>query len=208
MIDDEKCGDACGAPSELRQKHGVLLVHGMGEHQRGDTLLQMGEPIVTLLNNWIEPDTAHDPTNTAVKLHCSHILRPPGNDTTRPSHTILEPPSPAGLPIGLPIVLAESWWAEDFRPATFNEVLTWGIQVGPFVLHDTLRSQWARKWTFIANLQLPLTFVLGPVLQLLLLCLVPLSVVPPFRKFAGTTMTRIANSLGDPVPHAWTTWLT
>ena len=37
---------------------GLLLVHGMGEQERGDTITQMGDALTEWLRRWITPPVA------------------------------------------------------------------------------------------------------------------------------------------------------
>src|SRR4029453_14315596 len=42
------------AGADPRAEIGVLLVHGIGEHAEGDSLLSFGEPLIDWLRDWLE----------------------------------------------------------------------------------------------------------------------------------------------------------
>ncbi len=178
---------------------GVLLVHGMGEQERGDTLLGFGEPIVKFLRRWLDtadgdtPFTGTDPFKSDVALRNVEATRVLGPDPNQPSNTTI---AVAGHEASQ-WLLAESWWASDFKPATFTDVLNWGIRVIPIVLFDTVRYWSGRR--NLANLgQLLFTLIIGPFLQATLLLLLPIAAVPFLRGIIGNLMVRLARSLGDP----------
>lgn len=50
--------------SPTDDKVGILLVHGMGNHQRGDFLRQLGEPLHHWITSWLghgDPNTRRRP---------------------------------------------------------------------------------------------------------------------------------------------------
>ena len=217
---------------------GVLFVHGMGEQQRGDTLLGFGEPIVKFLRRWVlddpriqpdgslltppgtegvppagkDPAVASDPFKSNIDLHNVQAIRVLGSDPNVPSHATIKVRNRPDLQ---PWLLAESWWATDFKPATFTDVLNWGVRVVPFVLLDTARYQ-ARTLGLIPRdktkpprvsekgrnisdaLQLAFTVITGPFMYAILLLLMPIASIPFLRGMLGNLMLRLARSLGDP----------
>lgn len=181
-----------GTPEKL----GVLFVHGMGEQARGDTLLGFGEPVVKFLRRWIDRSPTTDPFASKVDLLDVVAIRVLGDDPDAPAHTTVKVDVTGHRAQSW--LVAESWWASDFKPANFNEVLNWGIRVIPFVLHHTLRHQLSRWPIFIVNGQLILTLMLGPFLPALLLLMLPIAAIPFLRGIVGNVMVRLANSLGDP----------
>ncbi len=233
---------------------GVLFVHGMGEQQRGDTLLGFGEPIVKFLRRWViedararpdgtflEPEgmtedcrvslkaareraqqprqardaaNATDPFKSNIDLHNVQAIRVLGPDPNVPSHATIKVKCRPDLQ---PWLLAESWWATDFKPATFTDVLNWGVRVVPFVLLDTARYQIKTLWeaprpgrgqpqpregekglNISDLLQLAFTVILGPITYSILLLLMPVASIPFRRGLLGNLMLRLARSLGDP----------
>ena len=118
---------------------GVLFVHGIGEQQRGDTLTEAGDVLAEWLRRWLDatrggrldvlhvalhapPEPNHDPVRGA---HAILRIRQLGGDPAQPERTWL---------------LAESWWADTFRAASFSEFAAWGLGVGPWVASSQLRG--------------------------------------------------------------------
>lgn len=181
---------------------GVLFVHGMGEQKKGDTLIGLGEPILRFLNNWYHFATGHDPITCATAMRSTQIIRIDDPDRDAPAHTTVtfnvRNSANDGFPTdGNVMLFAESWWAEDFRQASFLDVLKWGLFSAPFALADTIFYQRTRKSLWF-NLQLPLTWLFAPVIQFLLVVMFPIALLPLFRNFTGAFMLRIGNVLGDP----------
>lgn len=128
-----------GDPQEPKPyRLGILFVHGMGEQERGDTITQMGDA----LSDWFRRSLANREERvtdfsireatlrgsqsttgtTAVSVsglaHASVVLTGPDKEGTRSEEWLL----------------AESWWADAFRPATFSELAAWAIAVGPWLI--------------------------------------------------------------------------
>jgi len=217
----------CATPPQPQDAlFGVLLVHGMGEQQRGDTLLLFGEPMIKWMRRAIaqtdgqatgSPPAAPPTANVSAgerrlqgqslkaepRILDSEVLRVHGDESDTPAHLRLawskaEPT--AGV---MPMLMAESWWASDFRPASFLDVVKWGVRIAPFVLNDTRRHQTKKLNIFLWNGQLPLTLLLGPVIHLVLLLLLVLSYLPFLGGAASNGIRRLANSFGDPYLLLW-----
>jgi hypothetical protein len=132
-IDEQRAGVA-GAPPE-RFRLGVLFVHGIGQQARGQTLVEMGEPIARWLRRWITADHTDETEiagyGTAVSIDRAVIVV----GGASPSHVILtvgshEPP--------IRWLLAEAWWAESFHPARFGDLGRWGLIIGPWMVASHL----------------------------------------------------------------------
>lgn len=116
---------------DRRPELGVLFVHGMGEQQRGDSLTEAGDALISWLERWCER-APHGSTLTEGDIAVlESSLRTADNDALAAPHLTLRLtlPSLAGDPLAerqetFHWVLAESWWSETFRPATFNQ-LAW-----------------------------------------------------------------------------------
>ena len=125
--------------AKVRPRIGILFVHGMGEQERGDTLTQMGDAV----SEWIRRAVQD---NKDVDFSIRHaILRSgeqgPDDDevslgaTAHVTIRIADRRDPSRTQEWL---LAESWWADVFRPATFGETALWAIAVGPSVITGQL----------------------------------------------------------------------
>jgi hypothetical protein len=112
---------------------GVLLVHGLGEQARGDTLTVQGDPIVAWLRARIgatgEPDAPRVDVLDVVARQTSRDAIPDPHAVVRitPAATAEPPEEPAYW------LVAEAYWAENFRQATFAEFIGWWLTIGPWI---------------------------------------------------------------------------
>jgi hypothetical protein len=99
---------------------GVLVVHGIGGQKRGDTLIDVAEPLVQSLTDWLGAD--------AVELDRTSLAAPPTGDPAHLRLTIRHRQHVRR------VLVAESWWADTFKPPgwwAFGRWLVWGV---PFVV--------------------------------------------------------------------------
>ena len=99
---------------------GILFVHGIGAQQRGDTLLQFGEPLIQSVRQWLDPK--------AVVLSGTDIA--PGSSED-PAHTCA---TVSAHDEHRRIFVAESWWAETFHPPHWWPMAAWLVYAVPFVV--------------------------------------------------------------------------
>lgn len=187
---------------------GLLFVHGMGEQERGDTVTEMGDALTEWLRRWIAEIPKAD-----FKIR-EATLRTEGGASVGPSsHVSVVLSDDAGA--SQEWLLAESWWAGAFRPATFKELAVWAASVGPWLIasqgsgiHRRLwtatATGWSRLWRWplrlgssvvIALLAALVAAVVTPsAFVLLLVSLVPIPVV---SDIARRLAHNLAGSFGD-----------
>jgi hypothetical protein len=200
-------------------KVGVLLVHGIGQQERGDTLLGFGEPLYKWMNAWANrdpfPDTRGD---NNVKLKETSLLRPPRESRDAPPsmHMDLswnEGESASKAALGDPdhtvrFLFAESWWAKDFRQADFRQLFLWGVAFAPWLFHRyaARRIERARaggaggaiSLGFVGAVAVALlTAVASFAFQVAMLLLLVLALVPALRGWVAAMQTRLAGQFGD-----------
>ena len=105
-----------GEPYDL----GVLVVHGIGGQRRGDTLRSVGGSLVESLRDWLGED--------AVVLR--DITPLPGR-VGEPAHGTVWIQRDGHVKR---VLIAESWWAETFRPPGWWEFAGWLVWGVPFVV--------------------------------------------------------------------------
>jgi hypothetical protein len=125
--------------TKVRPKIGILFVHGMGEQERGDTLTQMGDAV----SEWIRRAVQDDKN---IDFSIRHAILRSGEQGAGDDEISLGATAHVTIRIAdrrdasrtQEWLLAESWWADVFRPATFGETALWAIAVGPSVITGQL----------------------------------------------------------------------
>lgn len=202
-----------GLPRKLPYDLGVLLVHGIGEQQRGDTLTEAGD----LLLEWLARRAEATGSAAGVDLNLMDVVsRQASRDDIAGAHALIRitPPTDGGPPANW--VVAESFWADVFRPATFTELASWGVFIGPWAFAAQVRGiiqrmetaaqvpTWLRSallpiiWVVAGAMFLLAAFV-GLAVTVLALALVILAFtsVPFLADFARSAQRTLANGVGD-----------
>jgi hypothetical protein len=184
---------------------GILLIHGIGQQKRGETLLAFGEPLC----RWL--DGAIRGAGRGRRLEIQRTVLGPGSEG--PAHAQLRLPEAPddGWSRRRRVLLAESCWAESFPTPSFGEVARWALVALPW----TLASQFARRFQpalgargallrhyprfALETISSVLAFLAGAgllmaVAALLLLALVP---VARLRDFLLRLQMRMAAVIGD-----------
>ena len=202
---------------------GVLFVHGMGEQSRGDTLTEAGDALVQWLERWCE----RPPHGTKLDPGDVHVvdasLRTEHDDELGMAHMTLRLTLPVAEDAAtgrsnkvVHWVLAESWWAEGFRPATFNQVAGWVLGIGPWVLatqfqglRDRMempaKSHWLMRlllWPaaiLTAGVLVAVAALVSLVLTLVAILVLVLRIIPigPVQSLAEGIQRSLASSFGD-----------
>lgn len=192
-------------PSRKPYVVGVLFVHGMGEQERGDTITEMGDALTEWLRQRLEHVPGADFKIRGALLRVGETVPSGQTDDTLggQAHVAVTifTKSRRGPPREQDWLLAESWWAGAFRQASFFELVTWAIAVGPWLIASQragigrrVRPNFvvAQILTLVAAL---VAAVITPLaLALLLLSLVP---VPVFSAAARGLAKNLSGSFGD-----------
>lgn len=193
---------------------GVLLVHGIGESRRGDTLMEWGAALARCLHEWLSPAGVQ-----AVVSRAS--IEPPGDEPEAPPHAeiVLDPVqarfgSPAATKCRW--LLAESWWAKAFPPPSYRDLAVWSLGVLPWTIisHFDRRlrrvgflSRWARslpkrayvacRW-FVEATRLLLALLLLPFVMVFVLLVLAVGLIPgPIRAAAEWVQRLMSGYVGD-----------
>ena len=120
-----------------RYRVGVLFVHGMGAQERGDTVTEMGDALTDWLRRWLGQVSGADFKIRGALLRTGDTVPSgPGVDALggQAHVAVTITTTTRSGPRKQEWLLAESWWAEAFRQASFLEVATWAIAAGPWLI--------------------------------------------------------------------------
>jgi len=132
-------------PTPPPARHGILIVHGIGNQRQSDILLDVGEPLFDWLARWYAARSDASWTQLAARNASRRWGRravpspddaPPGTvpdlkrvvlnfdpvdrgEAKRHSHAVI------ALPDRREWVLVEAWWAASLRRQPFGEMLVW-----------------------------------------------------------------------------------
>jgi hypothetical protein len=177
-----------------RHALGVLFVHGIGEQPRGDTLLAFGEPLIQSLHEWVEGRGLGRATVVESKLSASQV------ESGEPTHAVLR--LAVGEHAPKTWLLAESWWADEFRRPPFMKLAGWLLTIGPWAilshasrwLRDAPKAQRPYQWLKIV-LAVPLSMLLQIVVAVLaVLAWLP---IPVLQRTISGFLLAITGTLGD-----------
>gem|GEM_PF-3891866 len=130
--------------ASVKSDVGVLLVHGIGDHQEGTTLTSFGEPIIDWIREWLWGDNRFEATNSKVKHPLntnSQASRAYGDAQVidaRLRALRTEAESPASARVALTAgnakrskgnvetwLFCEAWWGSSVLPPTSVKLLGW-----------------------------------------------------------------------------------
>ena len=202
---------------------GVLLVHGIGEQQKGDTLLQAGDALVSVLRArlaWLQPGgrnaAAPRVALANVALNREEPGEPPQAEIVLEGVERLRSHTRPGAAASR-WLLAESFWADAFPPPPYLSVFFWVVSVlpGTLVAHfhrrlrrtiysilspDNLGSRFGKYLRLGRDLAaLVLAMLVVPPLLCVLILAVLIGFLPvPFADTIARTLQRIiASIIGD-----------
>jgi len=193
-----------------RFRVGVLFVHGIGEQPQGDTLIRFAEPVIEWITRWVEQPANHEekggPMRGSARL-ARVALGPPMLGERRPPHAILE--VNAGNPAAGPgqsscWLLAESWWASEFRKPRFGELAGWLLTTGCWMILShagkTVRlssRNWPRRLRAIGMLLVSLPAALLVQIVVATLAILAAIPIPQLRSALSGVLLKLTGTLGD-----------
>lgn len=124
---------------------GILLVHGIGSQRRGDTLVHCGGAIHHWLHEWLTKGPFDKLRGADWAIEVSDTALSGGDPAKGPAHSRLAfRRANAAAPHFW--LVAESCWAETFRPPAFRDFLRWALHVIPFAVILHLLPSFQRAW--------------------------------------------------------------
>jgi hypothetical protein len=149
---------------------GVLFVHGIGEQQRADTLVQFGEAIKSWLERWL--------VESSVNVTITYANLNESADET-PAHARL---SITGVQINSTWLLAESWWAASFQAPRYSDLWRWSLGIVPLAVadHFVRRFRLAQgRWRQLVELLLAgVAIALLPFMMLVMMASLVIGILP------------------------------
>ncbi len=183
---------------------GLLFVHGMGEHERGDTLKQFAEPIYTWIDAWLAANQL-EKRGTLERLSDSSLRLPHAHEVTAPAHALvaITEPRPGPEPARrVRVLAAEAWWAREITSPSFGQVVGWGLGLAPWMIvrnfRGGLKGSGVTGSRSLVPLQQLLSLVVVVLFQILLLTLTVIGIIPMLRPYIATVQQKLTGSLGDP----------
>jgi len=178
---------------------GVLLVHGIGEQHRGDTLVHWLDSIVATVNS------AQNQVSARIDWADLGERSPASADT--PAHALVRF---QGVGIDETWMVAEAFWAQAFSAPSFAQLVTWGFRGIPWAIamhvaqqyqrwnneEKTISRRLGRVWT-VTQLLAALAIAPFLVLAMALLLLIGLIPVDAIRQRIGAVQRSLAASTGD-----------
>lgn len=184
---------------------GVLFVHGIGEQPKGDTLSRFGEPIVRWLKRWLHPpDDARIGRRRAGHVRIVSTVTATPEEDYEPVHSVVALDVEGTDPTGLDHqewLLAESWWAGDFRRPAFSELAGWLLTTGTWViLSHTGKTARRARWKWLGAVRgfaasLPIALLVQILVALLaVLAILP---IPRLRSALSGVLLKLTGTVGD-----------
>ena len=192
---------------------GILLVHGIGEQERGDILTEEGDRIFEWLRRRVEGRGGPEYGDVDV---LDVVARQRSADTIPAAHAVVRIAPPVGTGAPAHWVLAESLWADVFRQASFGELAGWAVSVGPWVFATQVAGIWRRMEigesvpSLLRLFLVPVTLLVGAIMLLgaavvglfvtalaLILFVLAVAPIPLLSGIARALQRALASGFGD-----------
>jgi hypothetical protein len=172
---------------------GVLFVHGIGEQQRADTLVQFGEALKGWLERWLPVDGAR------VKVDITHAdLNQTAGEV--PAHAKLRVTAPG---IDSTWVLAESWWAASFQSPRYSDLWRWSLEIVPLAVADhfvrRIRLAFGHSRIFVELALASVAIACLPIMTLVMMASLVIGIlpIPRLRKAILRLQKLLLGTVGD-----------
>lgn len=205
-----------------KNKFGVLLVHGLGDHTRGAALTHWGQSLMQCIDNWIEggkpPGT---PQHRLANIEITYAsIESQDEKNIEPPYAVVEFTGESKTAENREVqsqlksqqwLLAESHWDSSYPSPSYAELVLWAVDVLPWTIlthvNKTLRRAEYGLQTKASGLGrlvgayalLLATLMLSPFILLLVVLLSVLGSLPiPYiGNFVAAAQRGLANTVGD-----------
>jgi hypothetical protein len=187
-------------PPTPRAEIGVLLVHGIGDHKEGETLISFGEPMIDWLRDWLR-GKGDEPLRGKVVVTEAR-LKATRTEAVSPAYAQVEI-SLASQPNDTERwLIAEAWWGDTVQAPRSLRLMGWLLTRGPLLVywHFHLRPGAAddevNPWRALMAM---LALALAGAMQLALLVAMLLWLIPfgPWRRVVAGAVRAMTLTLGD-----------
>ena len=200
--------------TDLRADVGVLLVHGIGDHVEGDTLLSFGDPMIDWIREWLAGGPARAARGAVTVVEAR--LRAVRSEPESPAFALVEIAPRLQDPERW--LFSEAWWGDSVKAPGTALLLTWMLSRVPLLVmwhffggaveQKVATAGQARVAMRLSRpvpawMALPVKLVLVPPLVLLMQTIVCLAlilwVVPigPWRNALFAVVRMLTLTLGD-----------
>lgn len=194
-----QAGPGAAAAIEPRADVGVLLVHGIGDHREGETLLSFGEPMIDWLREWLRRGGGEDARGRLRVVDAR--LKATRTEADSPAYALAQ----LSLSDERDVVperwlFTEAWWGETVQPPDSLRLLSWLLARGPLLVYAHFLAAPCRiASTFRQWLRALAAFGLASALQALVLLALLLWLIPigPWRRALGAAVRALTLTLGD-----------
>ncbi len=193
-----------------RYDRGILFVHGIGDQQRAETLLQCVDPLIRWLQRWLMRTGPNGKPVGSVTVRRALVS---ANKAGTPAHVVLDITvnDARGKPCTQQWLLAEGRWAEEARTPPFGRLAAWMLTTGAWIVLsyglNSARKIMGAKHGGVASIiaflkaaqAIVLAFALTAVLQFVLAVLLILAVIPipRFHAALSEVLLKTSGILGD-----------
>jgi hypothetical protein len=191
----------------------IVLVHGIGEQDSGDTLESAVNAFVDWFDHAHQQTLGHIPEHTRLSAKIVHV-DPHNRSSKKPRQAILKvtlTSAPSNVTTTQRWLIVEASWAKVFRAPTFSEVRSWIVSVAPLLLthhfykralivtDPVRRSTWPISLLErpIVAAMLLLRVLLVPAMLLLLVALPLFTLLPKVGGYASKCIDLAKQVLGD-----------
>ena len=173
------------------QEVGILFVHGMGKHQRGDILRQIGEPLYLWMAAWLGNGSV-DASPHIMRARESSLRVPHAGGSSAPANSVVDTVvvGADGRRRRITWVAGDGWWADEVVQPSFSQVASWGLGLAPWMIVRYFRQH-------LHGLLVVPSLVIVVLFQMITLTLSIFGAVPQLRSRVAGLQLRITGSIGD-----------
>jgi hypothetical protein len=189
---------------------GVLLVHGIGDHQEGETLTSFGEPLVDWMREWLTGKRRTAATGSPDEHSELHIgaaqlqaLPTEAEATAYAIATLTAPRADTGEPDSESWLFCEAWWGGSVQPPKSLRLLLWIWSRAPLLIYwhyyVGFKPGGAEEPRPSNLLRMLFAFGLAATLQVIVAIALVLWVIPigPWRRAVLAVVRAMTLTLGD-----------